>query len=91
MRSRALVGAYWRLARDLTRAFGARYVPMDNGLTSISLTLRRYGPFGSSADDGEGSALPCNPSRVRYKANTKHVKLSCILLHVLGIDYSLPL
>ena len=58
MRSRALVGAYWRLARDLARAFGARYVLERHLLATSGLTLRRYGDLlrRPTADDRE--ALP---------------------------------
>ena len=63
MRSRALVGAYWRLARDLARAFGARYVIQQGAFTApSSLTSHRCGVSygGPSLMTGEGSAPLCN-------------------------------
>ena len=63
MRPRALVGAYWRLARDLARAFGARYDQAKHILPLGSLTLRRYGASfgGHSTDDRGGGSAPPSP------------------------------
>ena len=69
MRSRTLVGAYWRLARDLARAFGPRYVP-EVALRLVAYPLTATGGFfGAFAVDREG-LCPCNPPRSHNRGIT---------------------